>query len=200
MLKSLPQQITLPQHHSTDEAWHRAGPEFQQGETRFRTYGNQFDAGVVLPDYMGPGPTVALTHTTTNSNKPPDIRVDDNDKIPLRSVAPAVTRLFSNARYGRNWVSSWRYRKVGVPLPPRRSALLGNSNREAGEVEQRLGKINAQGEPPVNEESSGRPDARSIDGSTEVEREEESRSMATNRDNSPAKSKRPPNSRLLILP
>ena len=29
--------------------WYQAGPEFQHGSTRFRTYNNPFEAGVVLP-------------------------------------------------------------------------------------------------------------------------------------------------------
>ena len=84
---------TLPQYQSTEEAWYHAGPEFQQGQTRFRTYGNDFDAGVVLPEYVGPRPLGAPMHTTTNT-KPPDIRVDDNDDdVPLRTVAHATVHL-----------------------------------------------------------------------------------------------------------
>ena len=80
---------------------------------------NTFDAGVVLPDYTGPGPFGALMHTTTNINKPPDIRVDDNDIIPLRTVAHA-TVLFPG--------------KLKVFPPPRRSALLnGNMLGPMGE-------------------------------------------------------------------
>ena len=45
---------TLPQHSTAKEAWNQVGPEFQRCQTRFRTYGNTFDAGFVLPDYIGP--------------------------------------------------------------------------------------------------------------------------------------------------
>ena len=81
---------TLPQYQNTEEAWYRAGPKFQQGQTRFRAYGNTFDAGVVLPDWIGPRPIGAFTHTTTNINKPPNIDVTDNAIIPLRTVAHAT--------------------------------------------------------------------------------------------------------------
>ena len=84
---------TLPHNQSTEEAWNQAGPEFRQGQTRFRTYGNTFDAGVVLPDCLGPRPFCAHMHATTNINKPPDISVDDNDIIPLRTVAHASASL-----------------------------------------------------------------------------------------------------------
>ena len=54
-LSTLPQQEsgvlnTLPQCQSTEEAWYQTGPEFRQGQTRFRSYGNTFEAGVVLPE------------------------------------------------------------------------------------------------------------------------------------------------------
>ena len=47
---------TLPQSQSAEEHWYRAGPEFQHEQTRFLTYDNTFDAGVVLQRFTGPGP------------------------------------------------------------------------------------------------------------------------------------------------
>ena len=78
---------------NAEDAWNRAGPEFQQNQTRFRTYDNTFDAGVVLPSFVGPGPFCAHKHPTTNLN-PPDIGVvNNNDIIPLRTVAHATVDL-----------------------------------------------------------------------------------------------------------
>ena len=139
MLKSLPQQITLPQIQSTEEAWHRAGPEFRQGQTRFRTYGNTFDAGVVLPDYTGPRPSVAFMHTTTNLNKPSDISVDDKNNIPLRTVAYATTYRFGDTRFRRNPTRSFRTKRVEVFPPPEglpswvtTTEMTGRSNQDWG--------------------------------------------------------------------
>ena len=92
MLNTLPHQTTLLQYQHAKEAWHQAGQEFRQGQTRFRTYGNDFDAGVLLPEYEGPRPISADMHDTTNF-KPPDNRVDDNKIIPLRKVAFATAGL-----------------------------------------------------------------------------------------------------------
>ena len=85
---------TLPQQLNAEDAWNQALPEFQQSQTRFRTYGNTFDAGVVLPNFIGPGPFCAHKHPTTNLNKPPDIGVNNNDDIiPLRTVAHVTVDL-----------------------------------------------------------------------------------------------------------
>ena len=85
---------TLPQQSNAEEAWNQAGPEFQKNQTRFRTYGNTFDVGVVLPSSIGPGLFCAHKHTTTNINKPPDIGVlNDDNAIPLRTVAHATVDL-----------------------------------------------------------------------------------------------------------
>ena len=102
-LNTLPQQQskvpnTLPQSQSAEEAWYPAGPEFRQGQTRFRSYGNTFDAGDVLPSFVGQGPFCAIKHATTNLNKPPDIRVDDDNIVPLRTVALATAPLSGSTK------------------------------------------------------------------------------------------------------
>ena len=87
MLNEFSVQITvdkvnmLPQQLRIEEVWDQAGPEFQQIHTCLRTYGNTFDAGVVLPRFTGPRPFCAHMHTTTNINKPPDIGVINIDII-----------------------------------------------------------------------------------------------------------------------
>ena len=97
-INTLPQQKsnvpnTLPQYQNAEEPWYQAGPEFQQGQTRFRSYGNTFDAGVVLPSFTDQRPFCAIKHSKTNLNKPPDICVDDTDIIQLRTVAHATAHL-----------------------------------------------------------------------------------------------------------
>ena len=85
---------TLPQQSKAEEAWNQAGPGFRQNQTRFRTYGNTFDAGVVLTEFTGPRPFCAHKHTTTNINKPPEINVTNvNNDIPLSTVAHATVDL-----------------------------------------------------------------------------------------------------------
>ena len=118
---------TLPQYQSIEEAWHQAGPEFQQGQTRFRTYNNDFDAGVVLPEYVGPRPLGAPMHATTNT-KPPDIRVDDYDAVPPRWIMPGTAGFFPyqfrKTRHGRKLEKELG---PGIVAPPRRASLLGNN-------------------------------------------------------------------------
>ena len=84
---------TLPQYQSAKEAWYQAGPEFQQGQTRSRTYCSTFDAGDVLSRFVGPGPFCADRHITTNLNDPPDTGFINNNIIPLRTVAQAAADL-----------------------------------------------------------------------------------------------------------
>ena len=79
-----------PQSQAAEGDWYKAGPEFQQGQTRFRMYGNPFDAGVVLPHYTGPRPPYAVRHNTTNLNTNPDPREIVSDLIPLCTVAQAT--------------------------------------------------------------------------------------------------------------
>ena len=105
-------------------------------------------------------------HTTTNFNKPPDICVDDNDKVSLRTVAPATACLFSNDRFGRNWVSSWHEKGAGVFPPPRRSALLGCNNRVEGDKGVGSPESNVRVNSPANEASSGPPETLLFIGST----------------------------------
>ena len=59
-------------------------------QTRFRTYDNSFDAGVVLPRFTGPRPLCADRHTTTNIIKPPDPGENHDNIITLRTVAHAT--------------------------------------------------------------------------------------------------------------
>lgn len=59
----------------------------QWGTTRFRTYNNQFDAGVVvLPRFTASEHFCAPKHTKTTILKPPDPG-DDKSFIPLRMDA-----------------------------------------------------------------------------------------------------------------
>ena len=99
-------------------------PEFRQDQTRFRTYGNDFDAGVVLPEYIGPRPLNASMHITTNT-EPPDIHVDDNKTIPLRSVALATEGL-RPFQIGRTRAGLRLEKELGpgVAAPPRRAHPL----------------------------------------------------------------------------
>ena len=142
MPNTLPHRVTLPQHESsvlntlpqyqsTEEAWHQAGPEFQQGQTRFRMYGNPFEAGIVLPDCIGPRPFVALTHNTTNF-KPPDLCVDDNKIIPLRSVAFPMVGVPA-CKFGKTQAGLRLERELGPGLvaPPRRARLLAGSTENS---------------------------------------------------------------------
>lgn len=63
---TLPQQLPM-------KGWYLVvGLEFQQGRTRFRTYNNLFDAGVVLPRFIDQGSFHALKHNTTTINISPD--------------------------------------------------------------------------------------------------------------------------------
>ena len=81
---------TLPQQLNAEDAWNQARPEFQQSQTRFRTYGNTFDAGVVLSSFTDRGSFGALKHSTTTIIKSPDQGEIDKDIIPLRTVAQAT--------------------------------------------------------------------------------------------------------------
>ena len=166
MLNTLPHQATLPQqkgdvlntlpqHQSTEEAWHQAGPEFRQGQTRFHTYGNDFDTGVVLPDYIGPRPLDAPMHTTTNINKPPDIRVDDKDIIPLRTVA-FDTKGFPDllARRSRAGFRMERRLGPGLPVPPRRANLLGGNSESPQGKGSELTVINTVSDTPAKSRRS----------------------------------------------
>ena len=137
MLNTLPHQTTvpqprgnmlntLPQYQSTEEAWYRTGPEFQRDQKRFRTYGNEFHAGVVLPNCTGPRPLSAPMHNTTKT-KPTDIRVDDNNILPPRPVAFATACL--PAYLFRKTRAGFKLEKEmgpGLVAPPRRANLLGN--------------------------------------------------------------------------
>ena len=130
VFNTLPQQVmfnTLPQCLSTEEAWYQAGPGSQHGQSRFRTHDNPFNAGVVLPEYIGPGPTVALKHTTTKY-KPPDPSVEAYDRIHDSLVALATTG-FPKFKFRRTRAGLKYERKLGPGLvaPPRRAHLLGNS-------------------------------------------------------------------------
>ena len=162
MLNTLPQRTafdTLSQCQSTEGTWHQAGPEFQYGQSRFRTYGNTFDAGAVLPDYTGPRPTVAHMHTTTKY-KPPDIYVDDNNAIPLRSVVlPSVeftACLYRKARAGRRLE---RALGPGLAAPPRRAHLLGynigSKKVEGPEVTVNTGSTGNELSSPIGLPSTG---------------------------------------------
>ena len=66
-------------------------------------------------------------HNTTNCNKPPDIRADDNETVPLRSVAFA-TAGFSAFQFRKTRAGLKMEKEMGPGLvaPPRRANLLGN--------------------------------------------------------------------------
>ena len=129
-MNTLPQQKskvlnTLPQYQNAEGAWHQAGPEFRQGQTRFRIYGNTFDAGVVRLDYIGPRPFSALVHTTTNINKPTDISLIDNeDIIPLRTVAHATA--YSSGKTGSTESEGRSGFELNKVYSPANEAILGN--------------------------------------------------------------------------
>ena len=156
---------TLPQYQSTEEAWLHAGPEFQQGQTRFRTYGNEFDAGVVLPEYVGPRPLSAPTHITTNT-KPPDIRVDDNDAVPLRTVAFATAGFHPYQFWKtRGGLKLEKRLGPGVVAPPRRARLLGDSSRVEEKLECELRTVQF----PARETDLENPEPHAPLGSSKVE-------------------------------
>ena len=173
---TLPQQVmipqlgshmfnTLPQYQSAEEAWYRIGPKFQRGQTRFRTYGNGFDVGVVLPDYVGPRPLSAPTHNTTKT-KPPDIRVDDSNAIPLRTVAFAIAG-FHPFQFRKTRAGLRLEKKLGPGLvaPPRKARLLGSGTEEKGKPECTVDYSS----PQAREIDSGNPESPPFTGSTEIE-------------------------------
>ena len=74
----------------------------------------------------------APTHNTTKT-KPPDIRVDDNKAVPLRSVAFATAGFYPyQFRKTRAGLKLEKRLGPGVVAPPRRASLLGTS-RKSGE-------------------------------------------------------------------
>ena len=155
---------TLPQHQSTKEAWYHAGPEFQQGQTRFRTYGNDFDAGVVLPEYIGPRPLNASMHITTNT-EPPDIRVDDNDAIPLRSVDFATAGFYQfQFRRTRAGLRLEKELGPGVVAPPRKARpLSGSTEIECDSTDSFPGTgVDKVSEPPETHKFTGSTKSESI--------------------------------------
>ena len=54
---------TPPQYQAAEKIWYCAGPDFQRGRSRFCTYNNEFDAGVVLSSFTDRGSFGALKHS-----------------------------------------------------------------------------------------------------------------------------------------
>ena len=142
---------TLPQYQKAEGAWNRAGPKFQQSQTRFRSYNNTFDAGVVLPSFIGPGPFCADRHIATNLNDP-DIGDVDNDIIMLLTVALAIVDSTGSSKLESNSTILF---PSNEGLGTRKTHLLSGSTENGEGIRSELTANNANNSPAKSRRFTG---------------------------------------------